>query len=116
VPASIRIGSKLEFVSVSHPDEVKNQHNKRKIHQHVMKDIGLSRRKSTPRRKLRTKRDVSKTLALHETHAAYILSLPDNDRHDAISQSSMQLPEPGTDRTLYSRTDTRAKMMEDFRK
>ncbi|KAF5560979.1 hypothetical protein FNAPI_3922 [Fusarium napiforme] len=114
MPPSTRIGSKLEFVSVSHPDEVKNQHNKRKIHQHVMKDIGLSRRKSTLRRKLRNKPDISKNLALHEADAAYILFQPDNYWHNATSQSSMQLLEPGADRTLYSRTDTRAKMMEAF--
>ncbi|KAJ4040446.1 hypothetical protein NW760_013308 [Fusarium oxysporum] len=113
MPASTRIGSKLEFVSVSHPDEVKNRHNKRKIHQHVMKDIGLSRRKNTRSRKLRTEPDISKTLALHETHPAYTFYQPDNCRPE-VSESSMQLLEPGADRTLYSRTDTRAKMMEAF--
>ncbi|KAF5551011.1 hypothetical protein FPHYL_9240 [Fusarium phyllophilum] len=114
MPASTRGGSKLEFVSVSHPDEVKNRHNKRKIHQHVMKDIGLSRRKNTRTRKSRTEQEISKDPALHETHAAYTLSQPDNYRHNAISQSSVQLLGPGADRTLYSSTDTRAKMMEAF--
>ncbi|KAH7241155.1 uncharacterized protein BKA55DRAFT_113581 [Fusarium redolens] len=95
--ASSRVGAKLEFISVSHPDEVKNRHNKRKIHQHVMKDIGFSRRKNMQSRTLRSESNISKTLALHETHsAAYTLYQPDNYR------------------TLYSRTDMRAKMMEAF--
>ncbi|KAI1040129.1 hypothetical protein LB505_012365 [Fusarium chuoi] len=114
MPASARYGSKLEFVSVSHPDEVKSRHIKRKIHQHVMKDIGLSRRKNTRSRKLRIEPDISKNLALHETHAAYTSSQPDNHRHDVISLSSVQFHEPGADRTLYSRTDIRAKLMEAF--
>jgi hypothetical protein len=114
--ASSRVGAKLEFISVSHPDEVKNRHNKRKIHQHVMKDIGLSRRKNMQSRTLRSESNISKTLALHETHSAYTLYQPDNCKPEKISQSSTRPLDPGADRTLYSRTDMRAKMMEAFRK
>ncbi|KAF4970406.1 hypothetical protein FZEAL_10046 [Fusarium zealandicum] len=35
----------LLFVSVSRPDEIKNRNTQRKIHRHVMKSIGLTRRK-----------------------------------------------------------------------
>lgn len=35
---------RLGFVNISHPDEINSQSNKRKVHQHVMQGIGLSRR------------------------------------------------------------------------
>lgn len=35
----------LEFVSISHPDDIKKREVRRKIGQHVMKDIGYGRRK-----------------------------------------------------------------------
>lgn len=41
----------LEFVSVSHPDDLKKRETRRRIGQHVMKDIGFSRRKQRPSKK-----------------------------------------------------------------
>ena len=39
----------LEFVTISHPDDIKDRNTRRKISRHVMKDIGASRRrKPTP--------------------------------------------------------------------
>lgn len=40
----------LEFVSISHPNDIKRRENRKKIGQHVMKDIGNARRKA-PRKK-----------------------------------------------------------------
>ena len=39
----------LEFVSISHPDDIKKREIRRRIGQHVMKDIGYGRRKKTGR-------------------------------------------------------------------
>lgn len=44
----------LEFVSISHPDDMKNRITRRKISRHVMKDIGMSRRKSPTQSKTRS--------------------------------------------------------------
>lgn len=41
----------FEFVSVAHPDDLKKRETRRRIGQHVMKDIGLSRRKSKPKKR-----------------------------------------------------------------
>lgn len=39
----------LEFVTISHPDDIRERNTRRKISRHVMKDIGASRRrKPTP--------------------------------------------------------------------
>ncbi|KAM5353566.1 hypothetical protein ACJ41O_000216 [Fusarium nematophilum] len=83
--------SSLEFVSISHPDEIRNRRNKRKIRQHAMKDIGLARRKR-PSQPTRPEGDNS--------HA----------RHGTLPETSA----PSTDLMLYSETDIRAKKLESF--
>lgn len=41
--------SELAWVTVTHPDQVKNRTFQKKIHNHVMKDIGMSRRRKPKR-------------------------------------------------------------------
>ncbi|KAF4337670.1 hypothetical protein FBEOM_8424 [Fusarium beomiforme] len=112
MPVLNRKKANLEFVNVGHPDEIKNRQNKRKIHQHVMKDIGFSRRKNAQEKIMKSDLSISKSLTIQETRSRYTSHQP--DRLDKTSESSMQPLVPGADRTLYSRTDARAKMMEAF--
>ncbi|KAF4971210.1 hypothetical protein FSARC_1932 [Fusarium sarcochroum] len=101
--------AKLEFVSISHPDEIKSRRNKRKVHQHVMKPIGLSRRKKTPNRNTRSGPSASTTSAAHHD------GVPVLDQHaDVFQKPSMQALIPAADTILYYGTDTRAKRMEAF--
>lgn len=104
----------LRFVSISHPDEIKSQRNGRKIRQHVMKDIGYSRRKKKSNQNIKAASD---DLISSTSYQQLFEPQPNSTtQHGIISPSPVQFLISNSDSILYSRTDTRAKMMKEFRK
>lgn len=103
----------LRFVSISHPDEIKSRRNGRKIRQHVMKDIGLSRRKKQSNQKVR---EVSDDVTSSASYQQFFELQPHSTSQHGIIPPPVQPLIPNSDSILYSRTDTRAKMMKEFRK
>jgi hypothetical protein len=60
----------LAFVCVTHPDEIKDRNTQRKIHRHVMKDIGFARRR----------RPLKETTVLNLRSEKPALSNPESDK------------------------------------
>lgn len=73
----------LEFVSISHPDDMKKRETRRKIGQHVMKDIGYSRRKGSRKSKVNEPAPQKET---KEEAAAQVQALSKAIRSDAQSK------------------------------
>ncbi|KAI6776888.1 hypothetical protein HG530_000833 [Fusarium avenaceum] len=101
----------LRFVSISHPDEIKSRRNGRKIRQHVMKDIGLSRRKKQSNQKIR---EISDDVTSSASYQQFFELQPHSTSQHGIIPPPVQPLIPNSDSILYSRTDTRAKMMKEF--
>lgn len=97
----------LEFINVSHPGDIKNRHTKRRIHQHVMKDIGQSRRRNAP----------SKTVELHvPSSSSTAWDGPVATRALNGRQPNPQSPAPLADLALYADTTGRVRRLESFSK
>lgn len=107
----------LKFVSIAHPDEIRDTRNKRMIHQHVMRDIGLSRRKR--KSSARVQLDIvsppsqpSKTNPINDGEAPGTSTPHHGQKRPGVD---LQLiPAPRADLSLYACFDARARSMKGF--
>ncbi|KAI9159071.1 Heterokaryon incompatibility protein [Paramyrothecium foliicola] len=104
---------RLDFISLSNPDEIRSNLNKRKIRQHVMKDIGLSRRKQRLHGECKAQ---VKPAAMHKVQLGQDRSSELGFMTEMGEEQStmMAVPPPGSDVMLSSPTEIRAQMMTGF--
>lgn len=83
----------LVFVSVSHPDEIKDRTTNRKIRRHVMKEIGLSRRKNPLKGRMAMSRPSDDpTPSGSESSTAVMVPRPDRPLQHTFNPHSQQIP------------------------
>lgn len=107
-------GIQFDFVTIGHPGEIKSRQHKRMVHQHVMKEIGLSRRK---KKKVTGYNEPVKAVeqetrpqeADGSTGLRLAIAKVDQQRTEAVTVS------PGLDVALHLPPKMRAQRMNDFR-
>ena len=120
----------LAFVCVTHPDEIRDRNTQRKIHRHVMKDIGAARRrrpgKETINLNLKSEKPASSNPESDETVAPWLSNRPfrytsnlHSERSPVLALShrySSRFPSPDADRSFYFHTvSPRARRLLSFR-
>jgi hypothetical protein len=106
-PVSKTIKPQFDFVSITHPDEIKDKVVKRKIHQHVMKGVGLQRKRNMA--------NFGQSTALHLAKPQKMAAREDDEPEPlSVVAASSAVSEPRLPIRLGSVTGVRAQTMNAF--